>query len=400
MKLNLITKTSFPVLNNYNKVKSENTLVKKIFWKHWEAVFIKYAVPRLPDDILYLWKTYKVLFKLSFMCHTYNGILFISRYEAVYYEDVILRYGDKIDQIYHALLECCQLELIFNHTINRFIFSWHKIKPSNNMIAHNQFQCDVYKTIHYKDGAFSNDANQINLLGNKATYDLHDFAHIVSTSCEPFSYGCYYNYISSYIADKRFRSLISNPINKIDEISLVADGFVYTDLSRYLYDELVCRYSNVPDKLEKEIAKEITAYLLAEGSLYSHKYEKEFQLSFPISTKNLCILIFNKMYENAASEVERFVFVRVSDSCKIENLSPSGKLKEILYSDFWLYPEARNTIRHRAHRLSYINTAKLLSTKIQADINILEIISNFDDAKNIGHFQKAILDYLNSNLSS
>jgi len=363
-----------PFLNQADRVLEHNNLIKTLFWQSWHESFEQHALPRLPQNLIALWHKSRGIFQLVFMSHRYGMIYFASRGEIKALLSFVRNKAREIDEVYQTLSDKRLLNSIYNHTINNFVFSWPSKVACAQMIAPNQFQLSKEQVLYYRDDAFFRHSAQINRLGDAMVYDLHDFAHLVSTLCKPSLYGCYYHDLSSKITNKQFRNIIALPSKRELDSQIVADGFVYTYLTRHLYDSLIAEQFKEPDELVEAIAEQLCNYYLAKCTLVSSEDRLAYKLSVPIETNQLVVLALNKLYEHSASEVERSVFIRAEHDSGLLDLSPATRLQTLAESSLWFYPEARNTIRHRAHTLAYIKTAKALIPKRPAEASILDKI--------------------------
>ncbi|ALU43388.1 hypothetical protein [Pseudoalteromonas rubra] len=361
-----------PFVNQADRVLKHNHFVKSLFWQSWHDCFEQHALPKLPEPIAKLWRHSREIFQLAFIAHRYGMIFFASRREVSARLATITTKSQQIDEVYQVLSQRQLLNTIYNLTINHFVFSWPSKAACAQMIAPNQFQLSKEQVLYYRDDAFYRHSEQVKRLGDEVVYDLHDFAHLVSTLCKPTLYGCYYHDLSAKITNKQFRNMISLPGKRDLDSQIVADGFVYTCLTRHLYDTLVTEPFTTPDDLVEAIAEQLSHYYLAEQTLTSAQDGKTYRLNAPIETGQLVILALNKLYEHSASEVEHSVFIRAEQDSGVLELSPSNRLQALAAPLKWLYPEARNTIRHRAHALSYIKTAKALIPMRPAEASILD----------------------------
>ena len=313
--MNNLELTHLPYLNDQSLVAEKAVVVNRYFWSLWEEVVQEYLLPKLPFKLSRLWPQEKVAFFLAFCSFRYGNIYFISRSELKLNLFFLKLYSSDINAIFKFIYKEKLFNKIYNLIINRFVFTWSdKCYPVEKMITQNQFQIGKFNNVYYRKGRFFSEIESIISLGDVAFYDLHDFSHVLSTICCPELYGCCYHELPDFVTNKIFRKLISKPKKIKTEIDLYTDGFIYTDLSREIYDQCLKKAYSIDDRnLIRTMALNIFEYLIAKRSLRVKDYKIGCKLNKAIPSYHLLILAINKLYENSASEVERFLFIRSDD---------------------------------------------------------------------------------------
>ncbi|KFX04005.1 hypothetical protein KP22_14215 [Pectobacterium betavasculorum] len=363
----------YPYISNVNLVKCKNKLVKDLFWDGAIYIIGKYISCFFDDVIKGYWCRDKIIFKLAISAHEYKGVYFFSRDEASYYLPDVIKYRKEINEVYSWLSEKNMLNMIFNLCINHFVFNWGDCESKGQMIAPYQFQMGKNQKLYYRDDCFYVNHNIIMSMGNTPIYDLHDFAHVVSTLCKPSLYGCYYHDLPENVTNNNFRKLIS--MYESSGCDSISDGFLYSKVTRKIYDDL--EKTNDYNRIVDVIGERIANYLMGKSAIVidDKKYKRNTEISF----EELIILVINKLYESSASEVERFVLIRNDGSIDLSLFTPAERLIDLEANSQWLYAEARNTLRHRGHCEAYRKTLSMLSVSHRVNSALYDTVCGILD---------------------
>ncbi|MEE3652591.1 MULTISPECIES: hypothetical protein [unclassified Brenneria] len=362
-----------PYISDIKLVKEKNIIIKNIFWDGAIRVIEKYISCFFNEKIKKHWQNDKIIFRLALSSYEYGGVYFLSRHELETYRSQIIKYSEEINEVYNWFSEKKLLNITFNLCINYFVFNWGEAESKGQMIAPYQFQMSKNQKLYYRDDGFYINHNLVASLGDIPVYDLHDFAHVVSTLCKPSLYGCYYHDLPEKITNDVFRRLISIPHN--EDNSPISDGFLYSKITRKLYDNI--KRTNDYQKIADVIGERIANYLMGYDAIKIG--ERIYRRNMAIKPYELIILAINKLYESSASEVERFVIIRNDNSLDLSDTTAVERLLQLSQNSQWLYAEARNTLRHRGHCESYRRTLSMLAAEQKIDSYLYKIINGILD---------------------
>lgn len=211
----------------------------------------------------------------------------------------------------------------------------------------------------------------------KVLWDLHDFAHQACSALCPELYGNKYFPDLASLAP-RLTALIRSPgMNTSDPRPRCSDGVVFSQFLTELYTEAVdsdmvkCssdkNSARTYASLTHHLAIPIADYLLARRALRHPTSNTWIQMESPISPEALSVLAQNKSYELTASEIEQRVFTRGGPTGdardELDGLDAAGRVVRLASSRNWMYFEVRNTIKHRAHKMAYLEVVERMLGK-------------------------------------
>lgn len=186
-----------------------------------------------------------------------------------------------------------------------------------------------------------------------ALFDLHDFAHLCACRINPLLYRNFQHDSLSAFPDHIVR-LVAGPGYHDPDPVQHADGVVFSHILTPLFSDLSWR--DLPEAVVVDgLAERAASYLLGETPAYCTRVDADVVPTRSVNVCELAVLAQNKRYEHPASEIEQLLFVRsgTDGNDAFEEYSASDRLLVFASLSRRTFHEARNTLKHRAHRLAY-----------------------------------------------
>ncbi|KAI3340201.1 hypothetical protein F4824DRAFT_497784 [Ustulina deusta] len=202
-------------------------------------------------------------------------------------------------------------------------------------------------------------------------WDLHDLAHL---SCATLSQELYGNKYQGHLLrlPKSLTALIRSPGMRTATGPKFSDGLVFSELLTQMFTDIVIGSAHHPHQQHQQTYKDVCTklasalaeYYLGRRSLEHLSTGRILSPQEPISATQLAVLAQNKNYELPASEIEQRIFTRGGPVGAQEDvllrLTARERIAWLAESRSWGYFEARNTIKHRAHKEAYRIVCKVL----------------------------------------
>ncbi|KAI8625199.1 hypothetical protein F5Y19DRAFT_275251 [Xylariaceae sp. FL1651] len=195
-------------------------------------------------------------------------------------------------------------------------------------------------------------------------WDLHDLAHLSCAALSPELYG---NKYQDHLLrlPKALTALVRSPGMRTAEGPKISDGLVFSELLTKMFNEAMAGGAQITRRLRRrsygdvcaKLATMLAEYYLGQRSLQHLSTGRTISLREPITSAQLAVLVQNKSYELPASEIEQRVFTRGgpagAEEDTLQALTARERAAWLAESRSWGYFEARNTIKHRAHKEAY-----------------------------------------------
>jgi hypothetical protein len=137
-----------------------------------------------------------------------------------------------------------------------------------------------------------------------------------------------------------------------------SDGVVFTHFLNPLFES----NSSLDDReLVDLMAHRLDAFYRGLGVLLHGRSGEKIKINQPVTGRELCVLMQNKLYEWPASEIESHLFRRSGSGSKVDPLmhvDDSRANQAIGHSPWRTHYERRNVLKHRAHIIGYLRYAE------------------------------------------
>lgn len=372
-----------PFFDHDEKIKILIQQIKNELLKYQIQAIHKYQKTlKLPNKLNKLIKKEPLAFELAIKSLRYGTIYWLSRFESKMHSSYAMRHQEVINDIALFLQNDGVINRITNYAIHRFILNQHNqlyfsqelIPPfAISSVGFNQF---YIRRKDFIDRSLDDSFNE-----SKSLYDLHDFSHAITASLNSELYGNHY-FDSLIYLSPHLRNLIKSYNYKSYSANPISDGMVFSELSLCLFNKI--NYSSLShERIVSNISSALAKYYLNKMPLVHHSTGKSMYAGRVITLYELAALVQNKAYELPASEMEQKLFTRggYNGNDPLQTLKPSERIEFLADTNTWLYFEARNTLRHRAHKQAYKIVANHLieSTHKSSEEKLLKkILENID----------------------
>lgn len=309
---------------------------------------------KIPDRLYCTLETHPLIWDLAFRSQRYGAIYWLSRQEARQNYMHVIECAQLLDEIAYFLMDSQAVSRIFNYAIHHFILSRSDaLQFSNELIPKFAIYSTGANLFCVREHDFIHRALKDSFFDNNALYDLHDFAHSVTATLSPELYGSHYFNALIHLPIS-LQNLIKSRYYKTEKTHPFSDSLIYRELSLVLFNQINYQQKSFK-QIVSQLANQLAAYLLNETALLHGSTGKWLKPNRVLTIIELATLVQNKSYELPASEIEQKIFTRCGDDGHdpLKNLRPSERIKFLANLDSWLYFEARNTLRHRAHQEAY-----------------------------------------------
>ena len=285
---------------------------------------------------------------LAAYAHRYGVIYWIPRHEATALETTVADEAAAIDAAGEYLAATGIGNTLLDYAVSCYVRSTRRrVHEVHRYVPTNGFQPTAVDELTVLATEFTDLDPEATVKGaTEARYDLHDFAHLTAARLCPALYRCHLG-----------PDLDGLPRELVDLVAGFtaaeqpphADGVVFSEILTPLFAQ--SPWPHLPESAVVDwLTDQVVPYLLAdEVEIPGGRHPTR-----PIHPLELAVLAQNKAYELPASEIEQHVFVRggVDGHDKLAGLSSSERLRAIpTASRTW--HEARNVLKHRAHRQAY-----------------------------------------------
>lgn len=311
----------------------------------------------------------------------YGVIYFLTRRDAETLLPFSRTYSAEIDAIGKFLAEDGRANAIFNQAVARFVGSSQRHRViSNDFAPPNGFLSLDTHTLAIREGDFPICSPADVFDRRDALFDLHDLSHFVCACLSPTLYGGkHFNGMNRLPPD--LLDMVLSPDFRSANALPHTDRLVFSELLNPLFDAIDFR--QVPeDTVVDSLADSIVGYLAFERGVFHPTSGATIQ-ALPVTARQLAVLAQHKTYELPASEMEQHLFTRggADHPDVLAVLSPAERVEYIAdLTRARTYHEARNTLKHRAHKEAYRRAVIELmkrSTAGSADSVLLEITNDY-----------------------
>lgn len=313
----------------------------------------------------------RLCWTLALSAQKYGVIYFISRADAAQIDEPFVeKYRNTILQIESLIKTDSNFNRLFNYAVHRYVRSDRRtVSFSEQLVPVNAISSLAEDEICVRFQDFFASTSEQMLQVGIPLYDLHDFAHQLSSTLCHTIYGSRYFDLLVRLP-KRLRMLVGSKGLRTSNAIQFSDGLVFSELLLGVYERLDYEAMS-PDELIDELAELGVGYFLDGKALPHLSTGKEMSSENPITVEELAALAQNKFYELPASEIEQKLFTRGG----VDHRDTLAAMDTIQIIEFlatnprkWLYYEKRNTVRHRAHLEIYRRAAiRLLNAPVPED---------------------------------
>lgn len=297
----------------------------------------------------------------------YNAVYFVSRKEAEEAIDFVRKNAGTIDAM-GDLIDKQGVAKIANYALHSYVreiaqIQGREVKTSQTSIPLHAIQGYDQHTLYVRPEHFLTTDPYASFDTPQEIHDWHDLAHMVAASSSGGAFGVkYHDGLNSL--GRYYRALTRGEGMQDASGPVFSDGMLFTQLSMPVFADYEAqklpdgsnRYSY--DQIQRFVTQELFAYLSGEHALLHPGTGTQLKAERIIDPIELAVCVQNKRYERRAAEIERELFVRGTPDGQRGNpandpllrLTRSQRIELIAtLGDEFLYFEARNLTRHRAH---------------------------------------------------
>lgn len=307
---------------------------------------------------------------LKSMPELWKAIVSVQRYGVIYLADraearrafrPLVREHPTEAEIIHSFLQEGNNIRAVNYAVHSLVTGGYlQVDTPGRLVPPNAISSisERHVAIRLKD--FEKSATEM-LHVSTPQWDLHDFAHLATATLSSELYGNKYFDKLIYLPST-LTSLVRSPGMKTGKGPKLSDGMVYSELLTCLFTQKVDAVlkgeeTHTYKSLMDTLAESLASYLLGRIPLLHLSTQTMMEMASPITPSQLAVLAQNKAYELPASEIEQRCFTRggqpVDKDPLAQMVTARERIEFLATSRSWLYFEARNTIKHRAHKEAY-----------------------------------------------